>query len=99
MTIKFRQFAAQDRRLTILLMLMNSPGYAASQYLLHSALPQFGHNVGMDELYADIEFMESVQLLEKNVVENVWLIRLTTRGVDVAQGRTEQGGVKRPLPE
>ena len=99
MSIKFAALLAEDRRLTILVLLLNSPSYAASQYLLHSALPNFGHNIGMDQLRGDIHWLEEQLLIDKTVIGDVYIGRLTNRGVDVAQGRVEHPGVKRPMPE
>jgi hypothetical protein len=95
----FAQFAAEDRRFTILSLLFNSPAYTASQYVLHTAMPRFGHYVGMDQLKGDMQWLDEQGLIEKRVVDEVWIPRLTTRGADVVEARLEHPGVKRPLPE
>jgi hypothetical protein len=94
----FLQAQTEDRRLSILILLANSPAYSANEYLLQSALDGFGHVVGMDRLKADIAWLAEQELVTPDSAGGVQTPKLTSRGLDVAQGRVTHPGVKRPRP-
>lgn len=94
----FAQFAEEDRRLNILLILAEAAGYEANQFLLLSVLDNVGHRVSMDRLVADLAWLAEQGLLGVDTVGGVRIAKLTARGLDVSQGRTPHPGVKRPRP-
>lgn len=94
----YTQLLEQDRRLQILQLLAESPGYRANQFLLQSALDTFGHTVSMDRVKADLAWLAEQGLIVIGELGDVQIPALTDRGLDVAQGRAIAPGVKRPRP-
>lgn len=98
MTGKFAQHVEEDRRLQILILLEQSPGYRANEFLVLTALEGFGHVVSRDRLRADIAWLAEQGLVLPGETGGVLVPHLTDRGLDVANGRVEHPGVKRPRP-
>lgn len=94
----FTQHLEEDRRLTILVLLVDAAGYQANQFLLQSALDSLGHAVSMDRLRADLAWLAEQGLVTVGATAAVEIATLTARGLDVAQGRAVHPGVKRPRP-
>jgi hypothetical protein len=94
----YQKLLEEDRRLTVLLLLAESPDYKANQFLLQSALDGFGHTVSMDRLRADFAWLAEQGLVTDHETADVHVPQLTDRGLDVAQGRVTHPGVKRPRP-
>lgn len=95
----FSQALEEDRRLTILILLAGAAGYEANQFLLQSALDGFGHMVSQDRLRADLAWLAEQGLVSVDSPGGVQIAKLTGRGLDVAQGRANHPGVKRPRPD
>jgi len=95
----FNQVMEEDRKLTILRLLAESPDYKANMYLLQSALEGFGHVVSIDRIKADIAWLAEGGLVLAESAGAVLVPKLTHRGIDVAKGRVEHPGVKRPEPD
>lgn len=94
----FLKLQEEDRRLTILLLLSESPDYKANHFLIQSALDGFGHTVSGDRLKADLAWLGEQGLLTVAETGSVLVPQLSDRGLDVAQGRVTHPGVKRPRP-
>lgn len=94
----YARIVEEDRRLQILQLLAESPGYNVNQFLLLSALDTFGHTVSMDRLKADLAWLAEQGLVVVGELGDVQIPKLTDRGLDVAQGRAAHPGVKRPRP-
>lgn len=89
----------EDRRLSILLVLSESPSYSANLFLVQTAVAQiYGHNTSLDQLRTDVAWLTEQGLLTAKTTGEVTVAALTQRGVDVAAGRAVQPGVKRPMP-
>jgi hypothetical protein len=89
----------EDRRLSILLVLSDSPSYSANAFLLQTAVGSiYGHNVSLDVLRTDLAWLQEQGLVHTSTTADVVVATLTARGVDVAAGRAVQPGVKRPMP-
>jgi Fe2+ or Zn2+ uptake regulation protein len=89
----------EDRRLSILLVLNESPSYSANAFLVQTAVASiYGHNVSLDTLRTDLAWLAEQGLVHSKTTGDVTVATLTARGVDVAAGRAVQPGVKRPLP-
>lgn|SRR5690554_4807136 len=97
--MSYREIMDADRRLVILRLLSESGGYQANEYLLHSALPGFGHTVSHDRVRADLDWLAEQGLVTVTATGELRVATLTARGLDVAAGRAEVSGVKRPDPE
>lgn len=92
----YASFLAEDRRLVILRVLAELPGYRTNSFLLTRLLSQFGHESSADQVKGDLAWLQEQMLLTVEVVESVHIATLTTRGADVAAGRAVVPGVKRP---
>lgn len=95
----FAQTLAEDRRLCLLKLLEQAPGYEANGYLLQAALPQFGHESSLDAVKGDLAWLAEQQLVSVKELGGVTIATLTQRGADVADGRAVVPGVKKPRPE
>lgn len=93
---KFVAFLAEDRRLVILRVLADLPGYRTNSYLLQTLLTKFGHEPSIDQLKGDLAWLQEQGLLSFDDIEGVYVATLNGRGQDVAAGRAVVPGVKRP---
>lgn len=96
---EFSDLLRADRRLVILRLLADGDDYAVNLYLLHAAMPGFGHVVSVDAIEADLAWLEEQGLVTVSETGGLKIARLTNRGDDVATGRARVPGVKRPRPE
>jgi hypothetical protein len=96
--MSFTQVLTEDRRLLLLRLLAESPGYSANSSILHSAISTFGHNASRDQVLGDLVWLEEQELTAGEQVGPVHVAKITERGLDVAQGRARHPGVKRPAP-
>lgn len=96
MTTDFAQHLAEDRRLVILRVLLDSAAYTANEFILQRLLESFGHFNSKDRLHVDLAWLQEQGLIELNTVGGVRIARLVGRGQDVAQGRTTVPGVQKP---
>lgn len=88
----------EDRRLVMLRLLAETPGYEANSSVMQMALVDFGHNISRDLVHTDLAWLTEQGLLTISALATVQIAKLTTRGLDVAQGRSTVPGVKRPGP-
>ena len=95
----FELHQTEDRRLVLLRVLADSTAYQTNEFLLESMLDEMGHTVSNDRLRSDLAWLSEQQLITQQAVAGVTIAKLTTRGFDVARGRAEVPGVKRPRPE
>jgi DeoR/GlpR family transcriptional regulator of sugar metabolism len=90
---------AENRRLTILRLLEQQPDYSLNDAVIQLSLGPFAHNVSRDVVHTDLRWLEEQGLVTVDVVAGTcWVAKITTRGVDVALGRTVVPGVQRPSP-
>ena len=95
---QFAALVSEDRRLGILRFLAEDKGYALNTSVLQDALCAIGHTVSRDEVHTLAAWLAEQGLVELEKVGPVTVVKITARGVDVASGRAEQPGVKRPMP-
>lgn len=95
----FQTTLTEDRRLSLLLVLAETPGYSANAFLLRDAIGQiYGHSASIDQVRGDIAWLAEQALVTARTVGEVTLATMTTRGADVAAGRASVPGVKKPMP-
>lgn len=87
---------AEDRRLVILRVLLDSAAYTANEYILQTIVERLGHVASADLMRTDLAWLQEQSLIVVDLVADVRIARLITRGEDVARGRIEVPGVKRP---
>ena len=98
--INFNERLARDRRLVILRLLGEAPGYSANSSILHGLLGDFGHRVSRDNTATDIDWLAEQGLVEVEelAAPGLRIVTLTKRGQDVAEGNAQVTGVARPSP-
>jgi len=94
----FERLLNEDRRLVILRLLMEDPGYRLNSHVLRPALDAMGHTVSHDKLAVDLAWLTEQGLVTVLPAPGVLVATLTQRGSDVALGRATVPGVKRPEP-
>lgn len=92
----FEQHMRADRRLVLLRVLLHSPAYTGNEYMLQQMAEQLGHVVSADQIRTDLAWLAEQGLLTLETVQGVQIARLAGRGEDVARGRVEVPGVKKP---
>lgn len=95
----FASHLTEDRLLVILRVLLQSAGYTANEYLLHSMVERLGHVVSADRIRTDLTLLKEKDLVAVDDVAGVFIAKLLARGEDVARGRIVVPGVKRPRAE
>lgn len=93
--MSYAQSVEAARRLTILLALYFAPGYTMARAALRGQVELTGYVVSADRLATDIAWLAEQGLIEPLELDAV---RLTDRGADVATGRSQAPGVRRPAP-
>lgn len=97
--MSYQDTVSQDRRLSVLLVLNESPGYSCNVFLLQTAVSDiYGHTASLDQLRTDLAWLAEQGLVTTKTHGDVVVATMLARGVDVAAGRTTVPGVKRPLP-
>lgn len=94
--MNYSAHVAQDRRLVILRVLLESAAYKANEYILQAMAERLGHSVSADLMRTDLAWLQEQSLVAVDLVADVRIARLLARGEDVARGRIEVPGVKRP---
>lgn len=92
----FVQQQTEDRRLSILLLLVQSSGGQCNEALLHSALSTFGHAPSFDQVKSDLAWLAEQGLVETHSLAGLMVAAIKARGEDVAAGRAVVPGVQRP---
>lgn len=92
----FATHLAEDRRLVILRVLLESAAFTANEFILQRMLEALGHVVSIDRVRSDMAWLSEQGLITVDTVGGVQIAKLTGRGDDVANGRAVQPGVKRP---
>ncbi len=96
--MSFSDLLAADRRLVELRLLDEAPGGKANTYVLATGLRAMGHDCSQDQVETDAAWLAEQGLVKVEELDNVRIVKLTSRGSDVAAGRARVPGVKRPVP-
>lgn len=94
----YEDIVTADRRLVVLQVLVAATDYTANEVVLLDAIAAQGHRVSRDRLRADLAWLEEQDLLLSQQPGGVWVVTLTARGYDAAQGVARVPGVARPRP-
>jgi len=98
MSSNYAQLRTEHRRLTILRILAEDPGYTVNSSIIADILPEWGQKVSRDVIHADFAWLAEQGLVETEERGSVHVAQLTQRGADVAGGVAHVPGVKRPGP-
>lgn len=86
-------------RLTVLRLLAEQPEYALNEAVLRDLVIPFGFLPSRDQLRTQLTWLAEQGLITREDLSGLWVATITPRGEDVAMGRVEQPGVKRPGPK
>jgi hypothetical protein len=93
--VSYADNIAAARRLAMLLALYFAPGYTLGRTVLRNQVEMTGYVTSSDKMSAEIAWLAEMGLVEQLELDAV---RLTDRGEDVALGRSQTPGVRRPSP-
>ncbi len=85
-------------RLILLRAMEEAPGYSLNESILHTVVNKFGHNVNRDRIKTELSWLREQGLISTEEVVGYYIATLTTRGADIATGRSTIPGVERPSP-
>ena len=85
-------------RLILLRSMEEAPGYSLNESILHTVVGRFGLNVSRDVIKTELSWLREQGLIRTEEVVGYYVATLTTRGADVATGRSSVPGVERPSP-
>jgi len=95
----YAEAITENRRICILRLLEAQEAYSANDSVLQMALEGFWFSESRDRVRTDLQWLEEQGVLEVHKpTDRVWVAKLTSRGVDVARGRTVVPGIQRPSP-
>jgi hypothetical protein len=97
--MSYHDVLKEDQRLTLLIGLTDMHGYSANQHVLQGILAKFAHHCSSDKLSTELVWLEEQGLVRLGAVAGCKVATLTQRGLDVAEGRASQPGVKRRAPD
>ena len=89
----------EQRRLTILQLLKQDPGYQLNDAMLQELLRYRGIRVSYAVIYADLAWLEELNLVTTDELPGCTVAHLRNAGVDVADGVSHIPGIARPRPE
>lgn len=101
MTKTFTDRLREDRRLVLLRLLSEQPGYRANSSNLHAGLYTLGIAASRDDVTTDLHWLRDQSLVVLEPVPEVpelLIASITARGDDVANGVAIVPGVRRPGP-
>lgn len=85
----------EDRRLVILRSLLDCNG-EANESILQDCLDAYGHNVSRDLVRGLIDWLAEQGLVTIERLSGFYVVTITGRGQDIAEGRARVSGVKKP---
>lgn len=92
------EILAADRRLRILQLLAEAPGYMLNLPALKAALARVGHWASSELLESDLAWMKTEDLVEMHRNSGLVVAELSQRGMDAASDPVRVPGVRRPEP-
>jgi hypothetical protein len=94
----YAKTVTEHLRITLLRLLLEAPAYTLNESLLTDLTESYGFTPSRDRTRTELAWLNEQGLVALGGPEHCMTARLTTRGADVAQGRTTVPGVKRPEP-
>lgn len=98
----FAERLREDRRLVILRILAEQPGYRLNSSNLHAGLNHLSVAATRDDVLTDVHWLAEQALVQVDTVPEVpslVLVTLTVRGRDIAEGAARVPGISRPGPK
>lgn len=96
--MEYRQLITENQRLAVLKFLKDDGDYTLNTSILQDGLTAIGLDITRDKMETEVGWLAEQGLVEIEHFKAVTVVRLTGRGLDVAEGRAVVPGVKRPRP-
>lgn len=96
MTPTFAERLTADRRLVLLRILSELPGYRSNSSVLRTLMDGFGHALSRDQVSTQLHWLAEMALVQLSDLDGLLLVTLTPYGHDVARGLSQVPGVARP---
>jgi hypothetical protein len=93
---EFAAYLREDQRLVILRILVKMPSHRANSSVLTGALDRYGHSPSRDQVKTELRWLQEQGLIAIDDISDLLIASLTERGADVAAGRAQVPGVKKP---
>lgn len=90
-----RTLLEEDQRLVMLRSLVDCGG-DANESVLQTCLDTYGHRLSRDAVRMHLAWLEEVGLIAVNRLPECMVASISGRGQDVAEGRVQVPGVKKP---
>lgn len=95
----YQDFETEGRRLGILRTLARRNQFTTNEYSLNDELKgAYAHHISRDTLHGDIAWLEEQGLVIAQQPRAGWVVTLTARGADCANGLANVPGVSKPRP-
>ena len=99
MNTNYETIVDENQRMIILSLLKADAGFAMNEDVLQSALEiAGGYKVSADKLRTELGWLKEQGLIKLETLQQLWVAKITQRGLDVAGNRTSVPGVQRPRP-
>jgi hypothetical protein len=94
----FSEFENEQMRLTILQILESDQDYSMNDTVIHRALDSIGYSVSHDKLKTELTWLQEQGAVSLDNRPSFIIVKLSSRGQDVALGRASIPGIPRPQP-
>tara|TARA_R110001583_G_scaffold4918_4_gene27511 strand:+ start:1581 stop:1880 length:300 start_codon:yes stop_codon:yes gene_type:complete len=95
----YNDFETEGRRLGILRILSRRTQFTTNEYSLNDELQgAYAHHVSRDRFHGDLAWLDEQGLVILQRPRAGWIVTLTSRGSDVAEGLANVPGVAKPRP-
>ena len=94
--MEYQQLITENQRLAVLKFLRDDNDYTQNTSILQDGLTAIGLDISRDKLETEVSWLAEQGLVEIEHYRTVTVVKLTGRGLDVAEGRARVPGVKRP---
>jgi len=89
----------EDRRLVILRVLSEMPGYTANESILHDMVVSWGNRCSRDQVRTEMAWLADQDLIKNSDMGGLYVAEIKRHGQEVASGLSEVPGVRKPSPE
>ncbi|CCU70919.1 hypothetical protein [Thalassolituus oleivorans] len=96
--MSYNDIVTEDQRLVILRSLKEAPGGKSNDSMLHKMLGIWGHHISRDKVKSHLYWLAEMELLEVETILSTDVVKITSRGFDVAEGSASVPGVATPRP-
>ena len=96
--MEYQQLITENQRLAVLKFLRDDNDYTQNTSILQDGLTAIGLDISRDKLETEVSWLAEQGLVEIEHYRTVTVVKLTGRGLDVAEGRARVPGFKRPRP-